>query len=167
MFTLLKSQLKELLVILDRDEDHEKGFPEVLNIGFKNNKNLKSHLVRAPLPDINKISRCKTSSGKRPCQLCSDIKITSIFKSNHSNEIYRIKKNFNYISKMVVYLIECRICGKKYNCSTVTKFCATASNYKSTHCNFWKKQTKPVTKNVFTNIICRMTRTGSVTRRSQ
>ena len=41
---------------------------------------------------------------------------------------------------MVVYLIECRICRKQYNRSTVTKVCARANNYKSTHRNFWKEQ---------------------------
>ena len=41
---------------------------------------------------------------------------------------------------MVVYLIECRVCGKQYNGSTVTKFRARANNYKSTHCNFRKEQ---------------------------
>ena len=41
---------------------------------------------------------------------------------------------------MIVYLIECRVCGKQYNGSTVTKFRARANNYKSTHCNFRKEQ---------------------------
>ena len=41
---------------------------------------------------------------------------------------------------MVVYLIECRVCGKQYNGSTVIKFCARANNYKSTHRNFRKEQ---------------------------
>ena len=41
---------------------------------------------------------------------------------------------------MVVCLIECRVCGKKYNGSTMTKFHARANNYKSMHCNFWKEQ---------------------------
>ena len=70
---------------------------------------------------------------------------------------------------MVVYLIECRIGGKKYNGRTVTKFHARANNYKSKHRNFQKEhfQTKPVTRNVFTNIICKMTTTGFVTGRSQ
>ena len=53
MFRHLKSQLKEFHVILARDEDHKTVFPEVPIIGFKNNKNLKSHLVRAAVPDIN------------------------------------------------------------------------------------------------------------------
>ena len=41
---------------------------------------------------------------------------------------------------MVVYSIECRLCGKQYNGSTVTKFCARANNNKSTHREFQKEQ---------------------------
>ena len=140
-YQFLKSQLKELHVILARDEDHRKLFPEVPIIGFKNNKNLKPHLVRAALPDINEVGRCEACGGKRsPCQLCSNMKNTNTFKSKHSNEVYQIKKNFNCNFKMVVYLIECRVYGKQYNGSTVIKFCATANNYKSTRRNFRKEQ---------------------------
>ena len=53
MFRLLKSQLKQLHVILACDKDHKKVFPEVTTNGFENNKNLKSYLVRAAFPDIN------------------------------------------------------------------------------------------------------------------
>ena len=49
-FRYLKSQLKELHVILACDDDHKKVFPEVPIISFKNDKNLKSHLVKAALP---------------------------------------------------------------------------------------------------------------------
>ena len=135
----VKSQLKELHVILACDEDHKKVFPEVLIIDFKNNKNLKTHLARATLPDVNEVGRGEPSGGKRPpCQLCSNMKNTSTFKSKHSNEVYQIKKNFNCNSKMVVYLIKGRVCGKQYNGSTVTKFRARANNYKRTHGNFRK-----------------------------
>ena len=141
VFRHLKNQLKELHVILACDEAHKKVFPEVPIIGFKSNKNLKSYLVRAALPDINEVGRCKPCGGKRPpCQLCSNMKNTSTFKSKHSNEVDQIKKNFNCNSKMVVYLIECRICGKQYNGCTVTKFRARPNNYKSTHRNFRKEQ---------------------------
>ena len=115
VFRHLKSHLKELHV-MNCDEDHKKVFPEVPIIAFKNNKNLKSHLVRITLPDINEVGRCKPCSGKRPpCQLCSNMKNTSTFKSKHSNQVYQIKENFECNSKMVVYLIECRICGKQCN----------------------------------------------------
>ena len=125
----LKNQLKELHVILACDEDHYKVFSEIPIIGFKNNKNLKSHLVRASVPDINEVGRCETLGGKRhPCQLCSKMRNTSTFKTKRSNKVYQIKKNFNCNSKMVVYLIEFRVCGKQYNGSTVTKFRASANN---------------------------------------
>ena len=68
------------------------------------------------------------------------MKNTSTFKSKHSNEVYQMKKNFYCNSKMVVYLIECRVYGKQYNGSTLTKFRARANNYKSMHCNFRKEQ---------------------------
>ena len=67
------------------------------------------------------------------------MKNTSTFKSKHSNEVYQIKKNVNCDSKMVVNLIECRVCGKQYNGNTVTKFRARNNKYKSTHRNFWKE----------------------------
>ena len=62
------------------------------------------------------------------------------FKSKHSNKIYQTKKNLNCNSKMVVYLIEIRVCKKQCNGSTVTKFRARANNYKITHRNFRKDQ---------------------------
>ena len=118
--------MKELHVILACDEDQQKVFSEVPNIGFKNSM---SHLVRAALPDIDEVDRCQPCGGKRPpCQLCSNMTNTSKFKSKHSNEVYQTKKNFNCNSKMVVYLIECRVCGKQYSGSTVTKFRARANN---------------------------------------
>ena len=89
VFKNLKSQLKELHIILACDEDHKRVFPEVQITGFKNNKNLKSHLlVKTALPDVNEVGRSEPCGGKRPpCQLCSDMKNTSTFKSKHSNEV--------------------------------------------------------------------------------
>ena len=118
----------------------KKVLPEVPIIGFKNNKNLKSRLVRAALPEINEIDICEPCGGKRPpCQLCSNMRNTSIFKNKHSSKVYQTKKNFSCNSKKVVYLIECRICRKQYNGSTARKFRARSNNYKSTDRNFQKE----------------------------
>ena len=93
VFRHLKSKLKELHVILACDEDHKNVFAEVPFIGFKNNKNLKSYLVRAALPDINEVGRCGAYGGKKPpCQLCNNMKNKSTFKSRHSNKVYQVKK---------------------------------------------------------------------------
>ena len=96
MFQHLKSKSKELHVILAGDEDQKRLFPEVPIIGFKNNKNfLITCESRTALPCINEVGRCKPRGGKRPlCQLCSNLKNTSAFKSKHSNEVYQINKYF-------------------------------------------------------------------------
>ena len=41
---------------------------------------------------------------------------------------------------MVVYLIKCQVCGEQYNGSTLTKYCVTAKNYKSTHRNLGEER---------------------------
>ena len=83
MLRHLKSQLKELHVILTCDEVIKIIIKKYFLIGFNNNKNLKPHLVKAALPDINESGRCKPYCGKRsPCQLCSNIKIQVPLKVN-------------------------------------------------------------------------------------
>ena len=82
-------------------------------VGFKNNKSLKEHLVRATLPEINEAGSSKPCGGKRPiCQLCKHFKTTSSFQKPNSIETYKINQVFDCNSKNVVYLIECRTCKK-------------------------------------------------------
>ena len=88
------------------NENDKKMFPQVLIIDLKNNKNLKSHLMIAALPDINELGRWDPCGGKRPpCQLCSNMDNRITFKSKHSNEVYQV-------SKMVILLVEFRVCGR-------------------------------------------------------
>ena len=97
--------------------------------------------MRAALPDINEVGRCQPNGGKRaPCLLCINMKSTSTFKSNHSNEVYQIKKNFDCNSKMVVYFRNCSVCGKQFCGSTMATFPTRANNYKSTYRNSRKGQ---------------------------
>ena len=46
-------------MILASDDGHKKVFSDVPMIGFKNNKNLKAHLVRSQLPDLDEVGRSK------------------------------------------------------------------------------------------------------------
>ena len=136
--------LEELHVVLASDDGHKKVFPDVPLVGFKNNKNLKAHLVRSQLPDLEEVDRSKLCEGKRPpCHLCENIKDTCTFKSKHLDEIHKINKNYKFNSKMVVYLIECKICGEQYTGSTKTKFRSRANNYKSTQRKFMNKEAVP------------------------
>ena len=58
-FRDVRKILEELLVILASDDGHKKVFPDVPLVGFKNNKNLKAHLVRSQLPDLDAAGRSK------------------------------------------------------------------------------------------------------------
>ena len=168
--------MKELHVILVCDKNvfkvHKNVFPEVPVIAFKKIKDSKSHLARAVLPDIKEVGRWELYGGKRIlCQLSSNMNNTSSFKSKHSNEVYQMKKNFNCNFKMVVYLIECRVCEKQYTMIvTRQKFVLESITIKTHIVIFGKNknyQTKPLTRNASRNIICRMTITGFVAGRSQ
>ena len=110
---------EKLHVILVSDDGHKKAFPDILMIGFKINKNVKAHLVRSQLPNLDEVRRSKPCGGKRPpCHLCENMKDTCTFKSKHLNEVYKINKKYNCNSKMAVYLIECEVCGEQYTGST-------------------------------------------------
>ena len=52
-------------MILASDDGHKKVFPDVPMIGFKINKNLKAHLVRSQLPDLDEVCRSHPCGGKR------------------------------------------------------------------------------------------------------
>ena len=131
-------------MILASDDGHKKVFPDVTMIGFKIDKNLKTHLIRSQLPDLDEVGRSKSYGRKKPlCHLCENMKDTCTFKSKHLNELHKINKEYNCYSKMVVYLIECEICGEQYTGSTKTKFRSTANNYNSTHRKFMNKEVVP------------------------
>ena len=46
-------------MVLASDDGHKKELPDVPMVGFKVNKNLKAHLVRSELPDLDKVGRSK------------------------------------------------------------------------------------------------------------
>ena len=63
------------------------------------------------------------------------------FESKHLNELHKINKKYNCKSKIVVYLIQCEICGEQYTGSTKTKFRCRANNDKSMQRKFVNKGT--------------------------
>ena len=136
--------LEELHMILASEDGHKKVFPEVPMIGFKMNKNLKVHLVKSQLPDLDEVGRSKLRGEKKPpCHLCENMKDTCTFKNKHLNDVHKINKKYNCNSKMAVYLIECEICGEQYTDSPKTKFRSRANNYKSTQRKFVNREVVP------------------------
>ena len=94
VFHDVRKILEELHVIFSSDDGHKKVFPDVPMISLKINKNLKAHLVRSQLPDLDEVGRSKYCGGKlAPCHLCESIKDTCNFKNKHLNEVHKINKN--------------------------------------------------------------------------
>ena len=85
--------LEELHAVLASDDGQKKVFPDVPINGFKNNKNLKAHLVRSHLPDLDEVGSSKPCGGKiPPCHLCENMKDMCTFKSKYLNEVHKINK---------------------------------------------------------------------------
>ena len=92
-------------MIFASDYEEKKVFPDVPLIDFKIARNLKVHLVRLTLPELDEVGWSKPYRGKRPpCHLCENMKDTCTFKSKHLNEIHKINKKYNCNSKMAFYL---------------------------------------------------------------
>ena len=66
-FQNTKTNLEELQILLAPDNEHQKVFPHVPVVGFRNGKSLKDHLVKASPPIFNNILGSELY-GKRNCK---------------------------------------------------------------------------------------------------
>ena len=53
VFQNIRNILQELHLLLAPDKEHEKVFPNVPVVGFRNGKSLEDYLIRAVLPKTN------------------------------------------------------------------------------------------------------------------
>ena len=97
---------------------------------FRRAPNLKDSIVRAKLPRIQTVKGC-SRSGKSLCQVCSFISEGNSFSCNVFGKQYSLSSSFNCDSSGVVYLLGCRVCGKRYIGSTFTSFTTRFNNYNS------------------------------------
>ena len=63
-------------------------------------------------------------------QVCNNIGETETFSSTVTGEIYKINKHLCCDDKCLMYLLTCKVCGKKYTGKTVDKFRSRWNNYK-------------------------------------
>ena len=111
-FQNIKTVFKELQILLTPDKQHQKGFPKVSIVGFRNEKSLKDHLERASLPTLNQTLGSEPC-GKRNCQVCQFNVNANTFGPITTDEIFKINKEpLNCNSKKVAYLSECKKCKK-------------------------------------------------------
>ena len=140
---MLKKILAELHLLLNPDVAHKAVFTNVPIIGFKNDRNLKDHLVWAVLPKVDAEGRSKPFGGKkRSCEVCKSVNDTLHFKRRDTSETFDILKGpLDCNSNHVNYLFECKQCQYRFSYigRSRTKFRYRINNYKSTHRKFRKK----------------------------
>ena len=114
-FQNTKSILEELQILLAPDKEHQKVFPKVTIVGFRNGKSLKDHLVRASLPILNQTLGSEPC-GKRNCQVWQFVVNTDTFSPITTDETFKINKGpLNCNSKKVAYLSDVKNVNKISN----------------------------------------------------
>ena len=113
---MLKKLLAELHLLLTPDVAHKAVFTNVPIIGFKNDRSLKDHLVRAVLPKVDAEGGSKPCGGKkRSCEVCKSVNDTSYFKRRDTDETFNILKGpLDCNSNHVIYLFECKQCQYRF-----------------------------------------------------
>ena len=80
LFKGVKKILKDLHLLLPVDQAHVRVFLDGPIISFKYAKNLKDHLVRAALPQLDREWISKPCEGaNRSCEVCESVKNTINF----------------------------------------------------------------------------------------
>ena len=143
VFQNVKKTLAELHLLVTPDVGHQAVFTNFPIIGFKNDRGLKDHLVRAELAKVDTEGGSKPCSGKkRSCEVFKSVNDTSYFKRRDTDETFDILKvPLDCNSNHVIYLIKWKQCQYRfpYVGSTKTKCMYRINNYKSTHKKFRKK----------------------------
>ena len=105
--------------------------PKPPRIAFRNPKTLLDKLFRSNLKLTDDAERGNFPCGRGNCDIYNMLKPGKQCKSTVTGENYKINFRFDCNSLCVVYLITCKVCKKQYTGSTVTKFRARFSQYKS------------------------------------
>ena len=138
VFQNVRAVMKELHILLTPNKVHKKVFPNVLVIGFLNDKSLKDFLVRATLPKLNESGRCELCR-KKTCIVCDSISTATTFTTKACQETFKIQSGpLTCDSEKVLYLLKCKICGEVSYVGKVGWF----NNYKNKHRAFRKGNRK-------------------------
>ena len=88
-FQNTKTISEKLQILLAPDMEHQKVFPKVPIVGFRNVKSLKDHLVRVSLRILNQTLGSEPY-GKRKCQICQFIVNADTFSPVTTDETFKI-----------------------------------------------------------------------------
>ena len=154
VFQNIRNILQELNLSLALDKEHEKVFPNVPVVGFRNGKSLEDYLIRAVLSKTNETERCE-SCGKKTCLVCNSIRTTTTFTMEACSETFKIQSGtLNCNLEKVLYLLKCKVCGEApYVGKAKTKFRYRFNNYKSKHRAF-RKGNRKIPQKLFHDHYC-------------
>ena len=113
----------ELHMLLTPNAEHKKVFPNVPVLGFWNSKSLDEYFSRAALRKLKESGRCEPC-GKRACFLYDSISTAATFKTEASQETFKIRSgSLTCDSEKVFYLLKCKVYGKSnfVICLTIMK----------------------------------------------
>ena len=131
----VKEVLKKHHMFLSHDANHERVFSKRPLIGFRKGKSLKDFLVRAKIQENVEnpgCFKCKKKGRGPRCQVCDVVVESTEFTNRDRTKTYQIRQGpLDCNSKFVIYLLECKVCGKQNCGSTETLFRYRFNNYKS------------------------------------
>ena len=105
-FQNVRSIMEELHILLTRNKEHKKAFPDLPIVGFRNGKSFKDYLLRAKLSKLEESGRCEPR-GKKTCLVCDSTSTTTTFTTVAHQETFKIHKGpMNCNSEKVLYLLE-------------------------------------------------------------
>ena len=93
-------------------------FPNPPVVAFSRPPNLRDILVRAKFQDKASVEENNENFGCSPCpsncKTCALVDSTKYFQSNQTARTFQIRQAINCLSKNVIYLIYCNLCGVQY-----------------------------------------------------
>ena len=105
--------------------------PKPPRVAFCNPKFLRDKLVRSKLKSENEKKRGNFPRCRKYCDICNILYPSDKFRSTVKGEENKMNFHFNCNSVCAIYLLTCKVCGKQYTESTVTKFRSRFNQYKS------------------------------------
>ena len=96
-----------------------KSLPRVT---FRNKKTSKDRLVRSKLRNESEVETGHFKCNSKRREVCNYIEPGSKLKSFVTQKLYKINFRFDCKSSDVIYLISCKICGRQYTGTTMTRF---------------------------------------------
>ena len=113
----LSKIIRDSMYLLNLNQEVRKNFSLGLKVSFRSARKLSSCLARAKLyPFQRKVGSSKC--GKRRCEVCNTVAVTSIFSSTVTGDTFKINHSFNCDDKCLIYPVTCKQCNKQYTGET-------------------------------------------------